>query len=59
MSRAEFYRLVSAAIRRVREETAPGYGSHIVHELSRTFAAHNQAFDAERFARDCDPTERR
>lgn len=57
MSRAEFYRLVSAAVKRTLEglpEPAARFGAaRLAVELERAFAAHNEKFDAVRFRRDC------
>lgn len=55
MSRAEFYRLVSAAIKRLYPATQiERVGIEMVaRELAHTFAQHNSEFDSDRFLRDC------
>lgn len=62
MSRSEFYRLVSGAIKRAVLKRAAATTDYpvehatikcIVLELERTFAEHNSKFDSERFRRDC------
>lgn len=57
MSRSEFYRLVSGAIKRVVDSTSdPEAHGTIIRtalELERTFSEHNSKFDSERFRRDC------
>lgn len=57
MSRAEFYRLTSAAINRARTHVI---GSEerdgielAARELAKAYAAHNEKFDAVRFLKDC------
>lgn len=56
MSRSEFYRLVSGAIKRVVDRTEEGPSRtaivQVARELEHTFAAHNNKFDSERFRRD-------
>lgn len=56
MSRAELYRMVSAAMNR-RRPHPPGQAyetwSTIVHELCSTFTSSNTKFDPERFLKDC------
>lgn len=58
MSSAEFYRLVSAAIRRKVESSNYGVAGRMVitdvaRELSDSFASSNNKFDAVRFMGDC------
>lgn len=56
MSRAEFYRMTSAALRRVgdvcRSEPTRAAWAATVRELAHTYATTNQKFDPVRFLKD-------